>query len=165
MSSCLHFGLESIVDSFGAVVIELVWCSLFVNWIDVVFCFHCVILRGKVFDRSFILWQPHQILWCDRVLCDYFWWIIIYVVCFGVLCLRCVFWRDSTLYFDVVIYLIPLTDSFFFCVINQDFCFVLAWSLKYILVRSLFMFVFWSVVIYVECFDVVLQCISTWSLI
>ena len=143
MSSCLHFGLESIVDAFGAVVIELVWCSLFVNWIDVVCCFHCVILRGKVFDRSFILWQPHQILWCDRVLCDYFWWIIIYVVCFGVLCLRCVFWRDSTLYFDVVIYLIPLTDSFFFCVINQDFCFVLAWSLKYILARSLLlMFVF-----------------------
>ena len=143
MSSCLHFGLESIVDAFGAVVIELVWCSLFVNWIDVAFCFHCVILRGKVFDRSFILWQPHQILWCDRVLCDYFWWIIIYVVCFGVLCLRCVFWRDSTLYFDVVIYLILLTDSFFFCVINQDFCFVLAWSLKYILARSLlFMFVF-----------------------
>ena len=126
MSSCLHFGLESIVDAFGAVVIELVWCSLFVNWIDVVFCFHCVILRGKVFDRSFILWQPHQILWCDRVLCDYFWWIIIYVVCFGVLYLRCVFWRDSTVYFDVVICLIPLTDSFFFCVINQDFCFVLA---------------------------------------
>ena len=143
MSSCLDFGLESIVDAFGAVVIELVWCSLFVNWIDVAFCFHCVILRGKVFDRSFILWQPHQILWCDRVLCDYFWWIIIYVVCFGVLYLRCVFWRDSTLYFDVVIYLILLTDSFFFCVINQDFCFVLAWSLKYILARSLlFMFVF-----------------------
>ena len=72
------------------------------------------------------------------------------------------FWRviftlcvlsDSTVYFDVVIPLIPLTDSFFFCVINQDFCFVLAWSLKYILARSLFMFMFWRVVIYVVCFD------------
>ena len=60
------------------------------------------------------------------------------------------------MYFDVVICLIPLTDSFFFCVINQDFCFVLAWSLK-ILARSLFMFVFWRVIIYVVCFDVVLQ--------
>ena len=57
----------------------------------------------------------------------------IYVVCFDV----------TVQYFDVVICLIPLTDSFFFCVINQDFCFVLAWSLKYILARSLlFMFVF-----------------------
>ena len=108
------------VITFGGSLFMLCVLACYI-WLCVLTWQYSVFWRGHLFnssDRFFLfLCDKPRLLFCFGVVFEDFGAVIIYVCVLACRYLRWVFWRCLTVYFDVVINLISLTDCPLFCVI------------------------------------------------